>query len=574
MVATAAYRPAPAGNPYAVSGHVFVVHGDLTHLACDDWLLPTDRELTLTDAWLPTLRDDAVRRGDDGVPRLAAAVSDSFCAGTRRVVAVPEEARAEPAEDSPVTRGRAWLLDIGDEQDVGVDWLVSGVREWLDACTAEASRSDRALPLLGLPLVGTGAGGAATRRDEVLAELLPALHEHAERCGVDIALVLNDARDHAAAQAVRARLQQGEDADCWDLDKSLLDAADELAAHATEGRLALFLGAGVSRAAGLPVWDELIGELLDTAGVGADERAAVSRLEVPDQAEYVARRLPGGGDELRDWVRRRFAARPHALAHALLAALPVRETVSTNWDPLFERAVRDTGRALPVIPYDDPAGSDRWLLKLHGDAHHGDGIVVRRSDYLRFAAEQNALAGVVQSLLFTRHMLFVGFSLVDENFIRIADDVTRLVDRYGGRAHEQREHSGTRRLGTTLALHHDPAKPVLWPHLEHLVVTPAGGGEPPDQANAEAAAAQARRLEIFLDLLSARVDRGQLFLLDERYAGLLDEADRLLAERLAGLAESADELSGSSSWPRVQALLSNLGDPSCVHMGTPPGDRA
>src|SRR3954471_6546725 len=196
-----------------MGGHVFIVHGDLTHLACDDWLLPTDRALTLTDAWLPVLAEGAVRRADGGVPRLAIDAPAEFCDGTRRVLRVPDEARDRHDDPSPLTHGRPWLLDVGEDPDVDPEWLVDGVREWLGAVPREST--ERARPLLGLPPVGTGARGAAAprrrpgaappRRDDVLAALLPALEAHAEGADVDVALVLNDERDHAAAQDVRRR---------------------------------------------------------------------------------------------------------------------------------------------------------------------------------------------------------------------------------------------------------------------------------------------------------------------------------------------------------------------------------
>jgi hypothetical protein len=255
--------------------------------------------------------------------------------------------------------------------------------------------------------------------------------------------------------------------------------------------------------------------------------------------------LSGGGEDLQEWVQQRFAARPHGLAHALLAALPSREAATTNWDALFEQAVADTGQRLAVLPYDDPDDADRWLLKLHGDARRRTGIVVRRHDYLRFASEQSALAGIVQSLMFTRHMLFVGFSLVDDNFIRIADDVTRIVDRYAGRERDRAT------LGTTVGLHDDPARRALWPHLDHVLV--ADG----DMDTAE----RAHLLEGSWTSFAARLDRGLSYLLDERYVGLLGDADRRLAGHLAGIVADADSLRDCSSWPAVAALLHSLGTP-------------
>ncbi len=75
---------------------------------------------------------------------------------------------------------------------------------------------------------------------------------------------------------------------------------------------------------------------------------------------------------------------------------------------LFERASAVV-TPVTVLPWDDRR-SARWLLKLHGCINHPEDIVLQRADYIRYELRRQALAGVVQSLLITKEMLFVGFS--------------------------------------------------------------------------------------------------------------------------------------------------------------------
>lgn len=50
----------------------------------------------------------------------------------------------------------------------------------------------------------------------------------------------------------------------------------------------------------------------------------------------------------------------------------------------------------------------------------------QQQDYMRYQTRRSALSGIVQGLLITRHMLFIGFSLRDDNFHRIADVLFKL----------------------------------------------------------------------------------------------------------------------------------------------------
>lgn len=117
----------------------------------------------------------------------------------------------------------------------------------------------RPVPLLGMPALGTGAGGGGPQRGAVLRELTKAAREAAAEAGVDIALVLFSESDLALAQARRRRPGAP---DPWpELPSRLRDKAKQLAGLAIRGRLVPFMGAGVSVSAGLPTWQELIDRL-------------------------------------------------------------------------------------------------------------------------------------------------------------------------------------------------------------------------------------------------------------------------------------------------------------------------
>ncbi|WP_448616111.1 SIR2 family protein [Modestobacter sp. URMC 112] len=523
-----------------MSGHVFVVGADLTRLSCDDVLVPTDRSLRVAASWVPLLPADVVTDADDDGACVAARWS-----GDERVLAVPGSGDRQ-----------AWLVDTVDDAGRGLPWLLAGAREALAAVARrEVPRPahGRARRLVGLPALGTGWGGAAGQRGALLQQLLPVLRQAADEHGYDVALVLRRPSDLAAAQRVR-RGGSGR----WDLPGELRTVAEQLGRHAREGRLAVFLGAGVSAAAGLPTWEQLLDELATRAGMDDDLRRGLSQLPPQDSAALLAREL--GREELVGYVQQRFGPGPYALAHALIAGLPVREYVTTNYDPLVELAAADIGRSLRVLPFDGTTPDGAWLVKLHGDAGHPDSIVLTREQYLRSGDAGSALAGVLESLLLTRHVLFVGTSMLDDDLIRIAHQVRTAL--------EGRVDVDSRRSGTVLALQEDPVRARLW---ERDVDTVAMAG--PDVPAGEAA----RRLEVLLDLLGCLSSRPTGYLLDPAYRGLLDEEEVALSTALGRVAA---EIAGGSgeSWAgqEVRELLTRLGheDPTRGDDGAGPGVAA
>ena len=108
---------------------------------------------------------------------------------------------------------------------------------------------------------------------------------------------------------------------------------------------------------------------------------------------------------------------------------------------------------LSVIPYKPCKGAAIWLLKMHGEAQRDilpsismsltrasllvlvvgcvtavDDIVITSNDFKMFELSRlKALGGLVQAELMTSHMLFVGFSMVDPNYLRIIREVREAL---------------------------------------------------------------------------------------------------------------------------------------------------
>jgi hypothetical protein len=502
--------------------HLFVVHADLVRLACDDVLLPTNADRTVSASLRELIPSEAVGPTSGKTVEVSAPEGRVVQLGTLK------------------DERRVWLADTAGQGDPDDEWIVQSVEAWLTAVGRlhDRARGGRPRRLAALPLVGTGGGGQSGRRGDLLQVLLPRLRRAAADSGIDVALVLKSASDHAAAQRVRRTVELP-----WPLEADLLTAADELAERARADELALFLGAGVSAAAGLPLWGELLQQLALDAGLPEQDMAGLAVLPPQDAASLLGRRL--GGDAMRAKVGEIFADRPHALAHALLAALPVREVVTTNYDRLFESAAVGADHPVAVMPGERPRGQQRWLLKLHGDVGNVDSVVLTREEFLEYDVGRSALAGVVQALLLTRHVLFVGLSLLDDNLVRIAH-----------RAGQVRP-AGSGVVGTTLSLSHDPLRAELWSQaLEDIPMAPA---------DADIATA-ARRLEVFLDRVGAGAAEPVGYLLDPVYRGMLTPEECQLSERLRGVATTGDASDERAARPidtpagrQVARLLESLG---------------
>jgi ADP-ribosylglycohydrolase len=525
-----------------LSGHLFIVQGDLLGVACDAILIPsgtTDGPGGLRYGHVLEQWQAEVSAEVDG-----AFLRDAPDAGSPVVKIRDGEGLQRPAVWAGLTGGR------GDEDLAFYTRAVDGfIREAGAHARDTASSGSRPLmsarPLLALPLIGGGEGGRRGDRGELLAGLVTAIVDAVDRYDVDVALVLYDSTAYAAAEQARWSLDSTRHAQLWGEIDSYEEDAARLARLAREERLVVFLGAGASMGAGLPAWGELIERLARRAGLGG-ELEALSQLEPRDAGRILAKRLEYQGglasavvDETGETVASRGS-----LLHQLVASLPVREAVTTNYDALFEKAWAAVDKHDPrILPWEARSDGRRWLLKLHGSIDHPESIVLSRDDYLRFEAEGVPLAGIVQPMLLTRHMLFVGYSLSDDNFHRLVHQV-RAVIGPGDQRLDQR-------FGTVLTPRPAALGDELWEDDVSFVHTTCDEGDDP------------RRLAILLDRVGALAAAPGAHLLIESYGALLSGAERDLAARLRAVWAVLEDGGGVREVTRhaVRDALKRIGQP-------------
>jgi len=399
--------------------------------------------------------------------------------------------------------------------------------------------------------MGARHGGAAKERARHVADLLKLLGKLVDDDPreFDVVVVVWSAELFAWAQEVRRATASERFSE---LPGHLIETVTELGKLAATGRLVLFVGAGVSAGVGLPTWDGLLRALEDE--VLTESQAASARgMDVLDRAAVVASQLEGRsvGEAV---AQHMGGARVPGLQHALLVSLPVTEMATTNYDQLLEIAADAAHDPVTVIPYKNAQSARRWLLKLHGDINESKEIVLTREDYLSYPEQRGALRGIVQALLLTRHMLFVGFSMTDDNFARIAHDVRRVT--------AMAELDANARLGTVLALFEDEARELMWgKDLQTVAVDGPLDREADAATRDERVAVAARRHEILLDRLVLEAAPASLHILDPTFDGALSDVDRQAKQALESLAEIARRFAvdASPAWAEVHALLERLG---------------
>ena len=216
-----------------------------------------------------------------------------------------------------------------------------------------------------------------------------------------------------------------------------------LANYIRERKCVLFVGAGLSRAAGLPDWGSLMRTIVDRTKLESATPEAAQELEALfDRGKYIeladqCRELlsPGYFHTLLREILGQTTS-PTEL-HRAIVETPYACIVTTNFDTLLEDAyARHSGRGLPRTPTGTELANQGtllldgafFILKAHGTLQHDESMVFTADDYRRITYDNPAFQSFLSALLLSHAVLFVGYSLNDPNFRLLLDSQLTTFD--------------------------------------------------------------------------------------------------------------------------------------------------
>ena len=198
-----------------------------------------------------------------------------------------------------------------------------------------------------------------------------------------------------------------------------------------KGQCVLFVGAGASIDAKLPTWSEMVRDLVDRvieAGtMRSSEAEDVQRLIERDEllilSAYCRERL--GPYEFAEYLKNRLAVSGRtSRTHRLLASIPFRAAVTTNFDTFTERSRTGSRVILPdAMEKIGAAGLEELLrdssmypvVKMHGSVEDVDSIALTQGDFRKLLFKQPKYREFLRRLFTDSTIFFYGYSFRDPN---------------------------------------------------------------------------------------------------------------------------------------------------------------
>lgn len=202
------------------------------------------------------------------------------------------------------------------------------------------------------------------------------------------------------------------------------------------GRIAPFVGAGLSKPCGYPMWGEALRKILLKLNglVVQDIEPLMAQYDYLQAAQVL---YDAAAEQVRHFIKTEFRQRGAINGPVrLLPELANGCIVTTNFDTVIEDLFRDRGQPLDGYMHGTQAGNnfvqrllrgERCILKLHGDAGQANTHVFTQAQYLRAYGEpfafQNQLPRALRQIFISHSLLFLGCSLEQDKTLQLFKSV-------------------------------------------------------------------------------------------------------------------------------------------------------
>ncbi len=193
------------------------------------------------------------------------------------------------------------------------------------------------------------------------------------------------------------------------------------------GDVAIFAGAGFSRAAGYVDWRSLLRDIATELKLDIDRETDLIAI-----AQYHLNEKRHRGRLNQAIVEELARSATPTRTHRILARLPISTAWTTNYDQLLERSFEDAGKIVDVkLSQENLAhtkrGRDLVLYKMHGCVTQPHEAVVTKDDYEQYEKRRPLFVESLKGDLIAKTFLFVGFSFTDPNIDYILSRVRVLL---------------------------------------------------------------------------------------------------------------------------------------------------
>lgn len=195
-----------------------------------------------------------------------------------------------------------------------------------------------------------------------------------------------------------------------------------------EGDAALFVGAGISRAAGYVDWKQLLKEIAEDLDLDVDRESDLVAL-----AQFHVNHRQGR-DRINQLLIDEFIEDVELTpTHHLIASLPINTIWTTNYDDLLEVAFSTAEKRTDVKRRKEDFATTRrrtdvTIYKMHGDKTLPADAVLTKEDYETYNTTREVFTIAFKGDLSRRTFLFMGFGFTDPNVAYLLGRVKQLLE--------------------------------------------------------------------------------------------------------------------------------------------------